>query len=135
MTPVRRSRSRLASIAVAVVTAAVITAAVSLPASALAAPPFTAKLFIGTHQPKVGKQPLTVTATRGRQRLSGTVRYQFLYNGLVVGRQPGGSFRNGVYHDTLAWPRKAVGHTIRLQVIVRTRYGTDYLYWWIKVRP
>lgn len=108
-------------------------AALALPAGALAGG-FTAHLQIGTHQPRVGTQRLTVTATRGRTKLSGTVRYRFLYHGQVVSTQPGGRFRHGVYHDTLQWPKRAVGNTITLQVVVTTKYGTDYLNWWIKVR-
>lgn len=107
--------------------------ALALPAGALAAS-FTAHLSIGTHQPKVGKQHLTVTATRGRAKLSGSVHYRFLWHGQVVSTQPGGRFSHGVYHDTLAWPKRAVGNTITLQVVVTTRYGTRYLNWWIKVR-
>lgn len=107
-------------------------AVLALPAAALAAG-FTAHLYIGTHTPRVGRQRITVTATRGRQKLSGRVSYQFTYNGAVVGRAPGGSFSRGVYHDTLKWPAKAVGHTIHLVVVVSTRYGTEYLPWWIKV--
>ena len=69
---------------------------------------------------------------RGSQKLSGTVNYRFLYLGQVVSRQPGRSFTHGVCYDTLKWPRKAVGHTITLQVVVSTRYGTDYLNWCLK---
>lgn len=106
----------------------------ALPATALAGG-FTAKLQIGSHTPKVGYQPLTVTATRGGTKLAGSVYYRFLYNGIVVkSYEPGGSFKHGVYHDKLLWPSDAVGHTITLQVVVKTRYGTDYLNWWIKVR-
>ncbi len=54
----------------------VITGALALPTSALAGG-FTAHLFLSTHQPKVGHQPIKVTATRGRQKLSGNVSYQF----------------------------------------------------------
>jgi hypothetical protein len=39
-----------------------------------------------------------------------------------------------VFHDTLVWPGEAVGHPLSLQVVVRTRYGTDYLPWWIQVQ-
>ncbi len=113
--------------------AAVAILAVAWPAAALAAG-FTAHLYAPTHQPRVGNMRIKVTATRGRRRLSGTVRYRFLYNGVVVSRQPGGRFRNGVYRDTLTWPRRAVGRTITLQVVVSTRYGTQYLNWWIRVR-
>jgi hypothetical protein len=110
------------------------TLALALPAGA-AAGGFTARLLdTPTHQPRVGRWSITVTAMRGRQKLSGTVSYQFLYQGQVVSRQPGHGFRRGVYRDTLLWPKRAVGHTITLRIVVRTRYGTDYLNWWIKVR-
>jgi hypothetical protein len=107
--------------------------ALALPASAWAGS-FSARLYAPNHQPKVGKWRIKVTARRGRQKLSGTVSYRFLYAGQVVSTQPGGSFNHGVFHNTLTWPRRAVGHTITLQVVVKTRYGTDYLDWWIKVR-
>ncbi|HWE09563.1 MAG TPA: hypothetical protein VG325_09415 [Solirubrobacteraceae bacterium] len=110
-------------------------AALALPATAFAGG-FTARLVVSTHQPRVGLWPVTVTATRGRHKLSGDVYYRFLYNGTVVkSYESGGRFRNGVYHDKLNWPKQAVGHTITLQVVVQTKYGTDYLDWWIKVRP
>ena len=112
---------------------AVAVLALALPSSALAGG-FTARLYATTHQPKVGNWPIKVTAMRGSQKLSGTVNYRFLYLGQVVSRQPGRSFTHGVCYDTLKWPRKAVGHTITLQVVVSTRFGTDYLNWWIKVR-
>ena len=38
----------------------------------------TARLYATTHQPKVGNWPIKVTATRGSQKLSGTVNYRFL---------------------------------------------------------
>jgi hypothetical protein len=116
-----------------VLAGAVAVLALALPGSALAGG-FTAHLYAATHQPRVGYMPITVTATRGAQKLSGSVNYQFLFNGVVVSHQPGGRFTHGVYHDKLKWPGKAVGHTIYLQVVVSTRYGTDYLNWWIKVR-
>jgi len=112
---------------------AVAVAALALPASALAGG-FTAHLYAPSHQPKVGSWRIKVTATRGRQKLSGSVNYRFLYQGQVVSEKPGHKFTRGVYYDTLKWPRAAVGHTITLQVVVSTRYGTDYENWWIKVR-
>ena len=108
-------------------------AVMALPTTALASG-FTAHLYASTHQPKVGRWPIKVTATRGSQKLSGGVSYRFLLYGTQVSKQPGHSFTHGVYYDTLIWPKKAVGHTITLQVVVRTRYGTDSLNWWIKVR-
>lgn len=116
------------------VAVAALVAALTLPATAFAGG-FTARLFVNGHQPHVGFWPITVTATRGSQKLSGDVYYRFLYNGTVVkAYEPGGRFRNGVYHDKLKWPTSAIGHTITLQVVVQTKYGTDYLNWWIKVR-
>lgn len=113
----------------------VITGALALPTSALAGG-FKAHLFLATHQPKVGHQPIKVTATRGRQKLSGNVSYLFYLGRTAqkVGHAPGHGFRHGVYHDSLIWPAEAVGHTITLRVVVKTRYGTDNLNWWIKVR-
>jgi hypothetical protein len=112
---------------------AVAVAALALPASALAGG-FTAHLYAPGHQPTVGSWRIKVTAARGSQQLSGSVNYRFFYQGQVVSHQPGHRFTRGVYYDTLKWPAGAVGHTITLQVVVSTRYGTDYLNWWIKVR-
>jgi len=114
----------------------VLTVGLAIPATA-AAGGFTAHLYVphNTHKPKVGGWHIKVTANRGRQKLSGNVSYQFLYQGIVVSTQRGRSFKHGVMHDTLLWPRRAVGHTITLRVVVKTRYGTDYLDWWIRVIP
>lgn len=114
--------------------AAVAVFALALPATAQAGG-FSAHLYAPNHQPKARKLwPIKVTATRGRQKLSGSVYYRFFYNGTLVSRKRGGKFRHGVWRDTLLWPERAVGPTLRLQVVVSTRYGTDYLDWWIKVR-
>src|SRR5579871_6783620 len=106
-----------------------LTPALALPASA-AASGFTARLYAPNHTPKVGGWRITVTANHGSRKLSGTVSYWFLYQGIVVSKQPGGKFTRGVFHNTLIWPKRAVGHTITLKVVVNTRYGTDYLDWW-----
>jgi hypothetical protein len=103
-----------------------------VPATAFAGG-FTADLYASGHEPRVGRWPIKVTATRGQQKLSGDVDYQFVFQDAVVKREPGYRFRDGVYHDTLTWPRAAVSHTITLRVVVKTRYGTDYLNWWIRV--
>lgn len=58
--------SRLAVVAV------ILAAALALPASALAGG-FTAHLYASTHEPRVGLRPIKVTATRGRQKLTGNV--------------------------------------------------------------
>lgn len=113
------------------------TLALAIPATALAGG-FTAHLYMGRegHQPRVGRQHIKVTAYRGRRPLSGSVRYLFTFDSQVVGRRWGGRFRHGVFHDTLRWPADAVcGCTIHIEAVVKTRYGTDVLPWWIKVRP
>jgi hypothetical protein len=104
-----------------------------VPATAFAGG-FTANLYASGHEPRVGRWPIKVTATRGQQKLSGDVNYQFVFQGTVVKREPGHRFRDGVYRDTLIWPSAAVNHSITLRVVVKTRYGTDYLNWWIRVR-
>ncbi|HEX4010697.1 MAG TPA: hypothetical protein VHX62_11835 [Solirubrobacteraceae bacterium] len=114
--------------------ALVVAAALALPASALAAG-FTAQLSAPNHRPIANKKwPITVKATRGTTQLAGTVSYRFLSYGTIVHTAKGGSFKHGVFHDTLVWPGEAVGHPLSLQVVVKTRYGTDYLSWWIQVR-
>ena len=76
---------------------------------------------------------IEVTASRGSQNLSGTVSYLFYYDGRVVSRKPGGSLTHGVYHDTLTWPASAEGYSLWWQVAVKTRFGTDYINWWLQV--
>jgi len=111
-----------------------ITVALVVPASASAAA-FTARLTAPNHTPTANKLwPITVTATRGRTKLSGSVRYEFLYSGSVVSHQPGHSFRGGVYHDTLKFPTESVGYPLTLRVIVTTKYGTVDLDWAVKTR-
>jgi hypothetical protein len=108
--------------------------ALSLPATALAGG-FTAHLAAVNHTPIANtKWRLTVTATRGSQKLSGKVSYRYLYYGVVVGHGVGGKFRNGVWHDAIIWPTRAVGHPLTFQAVVTTRYGTDYRNWWVIVR-
>lgn len=106
----------------------------AIPASASAAS-FTAHLKAPNHTPTAGRNwPITVTATRGRAKLSGSVRYRFLYNGTVVGRHFGRNFKHGVCHDKLLFPATAVGFPLTLQVVVKTKYGTDYIDWTVNVR-
>jgi hypothetical protein len=111
----------------------IVLGALTLPTSALAGG-FTAVLHDSTHTPKVGAQQITVTATRGRQKLSGSVHYRFLLGKTVVSTKPGHKFTRGFFRDKLLWPAEAVGHRITLQVVVQTKFGTDYLNWWVKVR-
>jgi hypothetical protein len=109
--------------------------ALSLPVSASAAAPFTAHLQAPNHTPTAGKKwYITVTATHGKTKLSGSVNYQFLFSGSVVGHQKGHSFKGGVFHDWLLFPNKSVGFSLTLRVVVKTSYGTVDLPWTVNVR-
>ena len=77
--------------------------------------------------------------TKGSHKLSGkVVHYQFLFDGQVVSTQPAGEpsnhwgdFSHGVFHDTLQFPYESVGEHITLRVVVKTKYGTQHVDWWI----
>jgi len=108
--------------------------ALTIPTSALAGG-FAAHLSAPNHHPVANTRwHITVTATRGHSQLSGTVSYRYLTNGAVVGHSVGGSFKHGVYRDAIIWPGEAEGHPLTFQVVVRTRYGTDYINWFVEVR-
>lgn len=129
--PVRSCLVRRTSLGVAGAVAAL---ALALPGTALARG-FTEHVRFPNHTPTMNRKwPITVTATRGRAKLSGTILYQFLYAGSVVGHRPGIRIRNGVAHDTLTFPGAAVGHRLTLRVVVRTRYGTDAVNWTVTTR-
>jgi hypothetical protein len=119
-------RTRRTSLILAAVSVAL---AVAIPSAASAAA-FTAHLEAPNHTPIANKKWwITVTATKGRTKLSGSVSYRFLFDGQVVGSKPGRSFKDGVCKDWLLFPGDAEGHAITLQVVVKTRYGTDYIDW------
>jgi hypothetical protein len=114
---------------------AVVALALVIPAAASAAP-FTARLSAPNHQPKANKKWwITVTATHGSTKLNGSVDYSFLFDGQVVSRYPGHAFTHGHFRDWLLFPKRAIGHTITLQINVHTNYGTVKLPWWIKTKP
>ena len=108
--------------------------AFAVPSSASAAA-FSARLHAPNHRPTANKRwYITVDVTHGRSKLSGSVRYQFVYNGTVVGHYPGHKFKHGVFHDWLLFPKRAVGITLSLRVVVSTRYGTVQVPWWVKTQ-
>jgi hypothetical protein len=107
--------------------------ALIVPSAALARP-FNSTLQVPTHRPRVGPERIRVTATHNGRGLCGTVSYVYYWNGQKVSHQPGGHFCKGVWKDTMMWPKRAVGYHLTLGVVVKTRYGTDYDWWWIQVR-
>jgi hypothetical protein len=72
------------------------------------------QLKIHTKTPKVGNDPIRVTASVGGKPLSGgKVHYLFLYQGQIVSCQPAGPpakpyFVHGVFRDVLQFPADAV---------------------------
>ncbi len=107
--------------------------ALAIPASASAAA-FRAHLRAPNHTPTMNKKWwITVTATRGRAKLSGKVSYRFVTSAGTFSR-PGHRFKHGVYRDWLRFPAAAVGHKLILRVVVSTRYGTVGLNWSVTPR-
>ncbi len=111
-------------------------ACLALPSAASAAKPsFTVISHFPNHAPIANKDwKLTLDVHRGKQRLSGSVRYAFEFAGAVVSRQPGHGFKKGVYRDTMRFPSSAVGEPLTLVVIVKTRYGTRNIYWQVNTK-
>jgi hypothetical protein len=108
--------------------------ALALPAPAAAAS-LTAHLQAPNHSPVVGKKwYITVTVTDNGKKIGGSVRYEFLFAGMVVSTQPGHSFKAGVYHDWLLFPKKSVGYPLTLRVVVKTSDGTANLDWKVNVK-
>ncbi|HWE58597.1 MAG TPA: hypothetical protein VG228_02790 [Solirubrobacteraceae bacterium] len=129
--PARRQRRLVGPAALAVI------GALALPATALATG-FTIRVHIANHTPIAGRRwPIELTITRGRQRLSGNVRYQFMFAGVVVRTQPArGAFKftRGVYRDQLVFPKQSIGEPLTLRFLVRTRYGTEHADWRLETR-
>jgi hypothetical protein len=127
----RHTRRHLGTLALATV------AALALAAPALAAG-FKIAVHIANHTPIAGKRwPIELRITHGRRNLSGTVRYQFLFSGVVVRTQPQhGAFRfkHGVYRDQLVFPAQSIGQPLTLRFLVRTRYGREHADWRLEVR-
>jgi hypothetical protein len=127
---VPRRSARLALALVGVVAAL----AVLIPGSALASG-FTAHVKFPNHYPVANKPwRITITANRGRQKLNGTIKYVFLTPVGPMSRNATVKIKHGIAHDSLKFPGDAVGHKLGLNVVVKTRYGTDTVKWWVKPR-
>lgn len=77
-----------------------------------------------------------VSSAAGRP-LSGTVDTEFAFAGQVVGREvpPTHRLNHGALHDTVEFPKQAVGQPIELQVVVHTSAGSRTLDWPVSVKP
>ena len=100
-------------------------------APAAQAATFRVKAHFINHTPVVNRKwPLVLDVTRGRRRLSGIVKYEFLYQGQVVSHQPGHRFKNGVYRDAMKFPATSLGEPLTLRVIVTVPHmGTEHVDW------
>jgi hypothetical protein len=109
---------------------AVVAVALALPASALAAS-FKVVPHIPNHTPTVNKKwPIALTVTKGAKKLSGSVKYEFLFNGSVVSHQAGKKFSDGIYKDELLFPPKGVGVPLTLRILVTVpKDGTQHVDW------
>ena len=123
--------------------AAVLAATATTSAAPTASPSvrWSAKLTAPGHSPKARKRwPVKIVVkTAGGKPLSGTVQYNFLFNGTVVGVRSCLDHGNtpckfrGTYRDVLHFPAKAIGQPLTLRFIVKTRFGTKNIDYPIKV--
>lgn len=98
--------------------------------------PFVAKLSAPGHHPKANKPwPITITAkTYSGKKLSGRVQYEFVFNGQVVSRQSNYRFKNGIFRDTITWPKRSVGINLVFRPVITTRRGVVRISYGVKVR-
>jgi hypothetical protein len=105
-----------------------------LPASAFAAA-FKVVPHIQNHTPTANRKwPIALTVTKGPQKLSGRVEYEFLIGGTVVSHQAGKKFTDGIYKDDLLFPSSAVGNPLTLRIVVTTRYGKRTVNWAVNTK-
>jgi hypothetical protein len=129
-----RSSSHRHSRRTAPLTLALVVGALALPASALAAA-FKVVPHIHNHTPTANKKwPIALTITKGSKKLSGSVKYEFLFDGSVVSHQAGKKFTDGIYKDELLFPSTAVGNPLTLRIIVATKYGKQNVNWAVNTK-
>jgi hypothetical protein len=114
------------------------TTTTTTPASSVSIGPVHGRLTAENHAPVVNKDwrySLTATDAAGHP-LSGTVDMEFVFNGVVVGRDtpPTHPVTNGHWHDTLRFPADAVGKALTFRAVVHTHLGSITLDWPITVR-
>lgn len=115
----RRGRIRAA------ITTIVLIALLAIPAVALASS-FSVHATFPKSQPVAGKPwPIELKVTKGKTKLSGSVKYKFVIPGVYSTTRKGHKFKNGMYKDKLTFPSSSVGITIDLHVLVTTKYGTE----------
>lgn len=78
---------------------------------------------------------MKVTDAAGKP-LSGTVDIEFVFGGMVVGRDtpPTHPIRDGSWHAKLKFPAAAVGQPLTFRTVVHTSKGSITLDWPITVK-
>ena len=111
--------------------AALTLSAASAPADAR----LVAHLYAPNHHPKVGRDfPIRITASDpSGHPVRAEVRYQYLFNGVVVARRAHYRFR-GSFRDALVFPAASVGYRLVFRAVVTSAIGTRNLDWWVEVR-
>lgn len=105
------------------------------PAAALAGGSFTVQAHFPNHTPIANKPwKITLDVSKGKTKLSGSVKYDFEFGSTVVSHQPGHAFKKGVYKDSLKFTSPAVGQPLTLVVLVTTKYGTKAIDWAVKTQ-
>jgi hypothetical protein len=106
----------------------------STASAAVARGDFTAKLRTSGHAPTARSYwPISLRVTRGSIKLNGNVDYEFFSDGQLVSRRHGHVFTEGAFNDRLCFPPLAIGHPLKLGIVVTTRYGTSTLFWTVNV--
>lgn len=97
---------------------------------------FTLRVHFPNHSPVAHRKWwISWTATKGSHKLSGKSEYQFYFNDtLEGGTQKGVRFSHGHGRDWLRFPGEAVGHPLKMRVMIVTRYGTASAWWHITVK-
>jgi hypothetical protein len=114
------------------------TTTTTTPASSVSTGPVHGRLTAANHAPVVGKDwhyALTVTDAAGHP-LSGTADIEFVFSGVVVGRDtpPTHPVTDGRWHDTIRFPADAVGKPLTFRAVIHTSRGSITLDWPITVR-
>ena len=100
--------------------------------------PFNAEFFAPNHAPIVSKPwriKVTVVDRQG-EPVKATVMIQFLFGGIVVGKDNNGRVNHftGTYREIITYPPAAIGQQLTLQAVVRAKGKTARLNWPLKVK-
>jgi hypothetical protein len=120
-----------------VLMAGIAVTATILPTNALGSGSIRVTMKAQNHHPIAGRRwPYSVTVrSASGQKLSGTETTHYLFGSTVVGTEKPVNvrFRNGYYRDALIFPTRAIGHRLRVWVVIKTKAGSGSAAWWIVV--